>query len=173
MRDATRLRLGRLIRHCVTVWILCALAWPGAAAKLFHNDGTVVEGRIISETPDDVRVETRFGVLTYQKTDLIRIERDVDPASRLTPTPRPLDYSSLVTTGPVNPDNPPVVAPFALLASQGITAEMYRGGARPVPLRLTTTTTADTTAPAAATPEATPVPTPVAPPEPGPHNIGL
>lgn len=131
-------RLTRGLRTCALVGGVFTAIWPAAAAKLFHNDGTVIEGKITAETPDDVRIETKFGVLTYQKTDLTRIERDVDPASRITPTPRPLDYSSLLTTGPVKPQNPPPVVPFAWLADQGITAEMFRGGARPVPPKPTT-----------------------------------
>ncbi|MCX7717351.1 MAG: hypothetical protein N2111_02965 [Candidatus Sumerlaeaceae bacterium] len=174
MSSRTCSRLSCRLRRSLLLGLAVCATWPTAAAKLFHNDGTVIEGKITAETPDDVRIETKFGVLTYQKTDLTRIERDVDPASRITPTPRPLDYTSLVTTGPIKPQDPPPVVPFAWMAEQGITAEMFRGGARPVPPKITTSAVGMTTAPAvAATPSVTPTVTPVPPPEPGPHHIGI
>ncbi len=83
---------------------------PIRAARLFHNDGTVVEGHILGETPDDVRIETKFGTFTYPKAELTKIQRDATP----TPAPTPVDntppnFSTFVPREPVDPFAPPRV----------------------------------------------------------------
>lgn len=109
---------------------LCAA--PLLGARLVHNDGTVVQGRIVNETPDDVRIETTYGVLTYQKSDLATIERDTAAPVVQRQTTAPMDLSPLLPAGPINPMSPPSPPPLVYLGAQQITADMYRNGVRPV-----------------------------------------
>lgn len=102
------------IRSFVKIALPCAwiglLATPAMCDKLYHVDGTVVEGKILKATPDEVRIETKYGTLTYNQSDLVKIERDADLAKQqATPKPSatPLNLAVQIPAGPVNPFAPP------------------------------------------------------------------
>lgn len=142
--------------------LFLAMVVPCPAAKLTHLDGTVVTGRIVNETPDEIQIETSYGVLVYKTSELVNVERDAlsTPVAAQGHTTVPLDYRQLLPTGPVNPFSPPVLSPLVHMAAQGITAEQYRGGVRPY-IPPISAPTPQTTATATALPGAqTPTPTP-------------
>lgn len=88
------------------------------AARIHHKDGTTVEGKIVYETPEQIRIETSYGTLNYPKEDLTKIERD-GPAGGV-PTPR-LNYTAVIPAGPVNPSTPPQVPPLVRFSSRSTT----------------------------------------------------
>lgn len=92
------------------------LAASATADKLHHSDGTVVEGKIVGEGPDDVRIETKYGTLTYEKVNLTKIERSSDGSKPATPTPTPANYTNLIPAGPIDPFAPPKIVPLVQLS---------------------------------------------------------
>jgi hypothetical protein len=82
--------------------------------RIFCTDGTVVEGRIIDENMEQVRIETRRGTFSYQRVDIRRIERAAAKATP-SPTPKPtpfFDINRVLPSGPLNPANPPKIPPL-------------------------------------------------------------
>jgi hypothetical protein len=79
--------------------------------KIICTDDTIVEGKILSESPEQVVIMTRRGRFTYQRVDIRRIEREPPKA---TPTPVPVvtpfyDIQKVLPSGPLNPISPPKV----------------------------------------------------------------
>mgnify|MGYP001408303928 CR=1 FL=1 len=108
-----------LLRHLLATAVVPALmittaARRAEAARIHHKDGTTVEGKIVHETPDQIRIATAYGTLNYPKEDLTRIERDGPAAGG--PTPR-VNYTAAIPAGPVNPSNPPQVPPLVRFSS--------------------------------------------------------
>lgn len=57
---------------------------PAKTDKLYHNDGTVIEGKIASETADNVKIDTKYGTFSYARTELAKVERADGTASGAT-----------------------------------------------------------------------------------------
>jgi hypothetical protein len=91
--------------------------------RLFHVDGTIIEGNVTKETDDDITIETKYGSLIYQKIDLSRVMRDgvVNVAPTTGPAEvKPKDYSTMIPPGPVDPFRPPQIPPIVQLAARGV-----------------------------------------------------
>ena len=117
---------GRL--KAIAAALGCVLGmWPfGAPAdKLYHVDGSVIEGNVLMETEDEVKVDTKYGQLIYSKVDLTKIERDMPREGVPTPapaaTPTPVNYATIIPAGPVDPFSPPVVPPIIEMIAKGET----------------------------------------------------
>ncbi|MHC4662285.1 MAG: formylglycine-generating enzyme family protein [Planctomycetota bacterium] len=52
------------------------LALPIAADTIHFKDGRVLKGKIIKETDKEVTIKLKYGEMTYQKTEIDRIERN-------------------------------------------------------------------------------------------------
>ncbi|MBX7245971.1 MAG: hypothetical protein K1X53_10770 [Candidatus Sumerlaeaceae bacterium] len=132
--------------------VLCAalalVTGMAGADKLYHSDGTVVEGRILEESPDVIKVETTYGTLKYDKVDLIKIERTPPagstPVAVVQATPAVKSLAGMLPKGPINPFAPPAYV------------NLVDAGGHKAPPVTTATVTAKPTpapgAPAAATP---------------------
>jgi hypothetical protein len=146
-----QLPLSQYIAH--TAIILCTLVPTAWGDALKHIDGTLVEGTIVSETTETIRIKTQYGIFTYPRSEIREITRPVvvtpTPAPVVTPTPTPVNFLSDLPRGPINPFAPPRNlpnltergAPYAPVTSAPLTA----------------------IAPLAPTPAVTPDQTPVAP----------
>jgi hypothetical protein len=105
--------------------------------RLHHLDGSVIEGKILFESPQEVRIETKYWTLTYEKIELARVERGLDESTKATTTPAvtpvPPDFSSFIPAGPVNPYSPPQAPSIAMAAASGITPPPQNKQAIPAP----------------------------------------
>jgi hypothetical protein len=105
--------------------LLCAIPSGALADKLYHVDGTVIEGNVLMETEDEVKVDTKYGQLIYSKMDLTKIERAFQQEGVPTPppaaTPTPVNYATMVPAGPIDPFAPPVVPPIVEMMAKGET----------------------------------------------------
>ena len=113
--------------------ILCMLVPSARADSLKHIDGTLVEGTIMSETTETIRIETKYGVFTYPRSEIAEIKRPVvatpTPAPVVTPKPTPVNLLSTLPRGPINPVSPPrnlpnlteLGAPYAPVTSAPLT----------------------------------------------------
>jgi hypothetical protein len=104
------------MRRCMRAGLYSALFFSGGtealADKLTHEDGTVVEGTIKQETPDQIQITTRHGDFTFEKADIVKIERTSGRA-QATPPPTPLvDNSKYIPAGPIDPFKPPQIPPL-------------------------------------------------------------
>jgi hypothetical protein len=81
--------------------------------RIFFSDGTMVEGRILEDRPEEVRIETKRGTFTFQRVDVRRIERAAAKSSSnggaaMTPF---FDVHRTLPTGALNPAKPPQIPP--------------------------------------------------------------
>ena len=151
----------------LTLGAVSSAAW---AARLVHSDKTVIEGKILSETPDKITIETRYGVFAYSPSEIVEITRDQPPP---TPTPvaaapTPVNYQSAIPAGPVDPFNPPKLPNLMEMARQKMTPPPDPNAPVPIAPRhdgastATSAAASPTTASAGgARPTPVPAPTPV------------
>ena len=114
--------------------ILCMLIPTAWGDSLKHVDGTLIEGTIVSETTETIRIETKYGVLTYPRSEITEIKRPFvatpTPAPVVTPKPTPINLMSTLPRGPINPFSPPrnlpnlteLGAPYAPVTTAPLTA---------------------------------------------------
>lgn len=106
----------RVMAKVAVGWAVGALIYSGAQADtLRHIDGTQVEGKIIYETPDEIRIQTKYGTLTYDRADLAKIQRSPAAGAAATAaaaTPTPINLAEKIPAGPINPFAPPAVQPL-------------------------------------------------------------
>ncbi|MGI8906835.1 MAG: hypothetical protein ACR2IE_10130 [Candidatus Sumerlaeaceae bacterium] len=81
------------------------------ADRLHHVDGTLIEGRIIAETGEKIQIETKYGTLNYDRSDLVRVERTATAATTTSGTvaAAPVNLMRYIPQGPINPFAPPQV----------------------------------------------------------------
>jgi hypothetical protein len=105
------------------------LATTAPLERIETTDGITVEGRIISENPEEVVIQTRIGTFTYQRVDIRQIIRPT-PVPPQTPAPQVTPFFNIQATlpsGPLDPLAPPRVPPvyqFALMAFRRVMASM-------------------------------------------------
>jgi hypothetical protein len=121
---------------------------PAFADRLVLNDGTIIEGKIEAETIDDIRVVTRHGDFTFQKSDLSGIQRDSAKTVPTTNTAPALNLLKYIPPGPVDPLNPPGIQPLLQFAPPRPTA----------PLAASTSASAALRTPAQPAPNQSPAP---------------
>jgi hypothetical protein len=98
--------------------VLVACIQPAAADRLYHTDGTVIEGRILSENANAVQIDTKYGKLNYDRSDLVRVERSPTAVSVTSGTAAaaPVNLMKYIPQGPVNPLAPPQIPMLVTLA---------------------------------------------------------
>lgn len=113
----------RLVKNCsLLVATICAallcIAAVAHADKLYHVDGTVIEGKIQTETADKILIETKYGRLNYDRADLLRVERSAAAVSVTSGTAAAasINLMKYVPQGPVNPFAPPQMPLLVTLA---------------------------------------------------------
>lgn len=112
--------------------LLVAGASAAWADKLTHSDGTVVEGTIKSENPDQVQITTRHGDFTFDKGDLVKIERT--SRKQATPAAAPtIDNSKHIPAGPINPFSPPQIPPLVRMIPTAATTSAGTTGTATTP----------------------------------------
>ena len=114
--------------------ILCMLVPAAWGDSLKHVDGTLIEGSIVSETTETIRIETKYGVFTYPRSEITEIKRPFvatpTPAPVVTPKPTPVNLLNTLPRGPINPSSPPrnlpnlteLAAPYAPVTTAPLTA---------------------------------------------------
>lgn len=112
-----------MVKNCSRVIVaLCAvvllLGKAAKADKLYHTDGTVIEGKIQAETADKIVIETKYGQLNYDRADLLRVERAPTAVTVTTGTAAaaPINLMKYIPQGPVNPFAPPQIPILVTLA---------------------------------------------------------
>lgn len=101
------------------VMVLVAVGHCAAYAdRLYHNDGTTIDGKIQKVTESEITIQTKYGTFTYHKADLRKVERDAPAGGTPTPMPTPVMNKAIaIPPGPVNPFEPPTVPPLFTLES--------------------------------------------------------
>ena len=158
----------RIALACIALLGMLAATPAAAADRLVHTDGTVIEGRIVSQTQAEISIETQYGTFRYPMHEITEIIKDKPEPTPTPPpaTPTPVNYQTALPRGPINPNAPPSIQNLVAMAARGIpppgdgttTPSAVTRPAAPV-----TTATAPGTNPAAPPVPGTPVPTPAIP----------
>lgn len=151
---------------CIALLGVLAPASSMAADRLVHTDGTIIEGRILSQSPAVISIETQYGTFKYPMHEITEVIKDKPEPTPTPPpaTPTPVNYQTALPRGPINPNAPPSIQNLVAMAARGIPPPgdgITTPSATPRPATSATTATA-VAAPTPPTP-GVPVPQPTAP----------
>ncbi len=109
--------------------MLLCIVWPTVVRAVprdivVHRDGTKVEGSIVSETAEEIILDSKYGKLHFRKADLAQVQRGVDPDAQQTTAPvesPTYDYRVYIPEGPIDPERPAKPIVIAELIRRGLT----------------------------------------------------
>jgi hypothetical protein len=112
---------------CLGFGLLCSSSF---ADKLYHVDGSIIEGQIVDQNADKILIKTKYGTLNYDRSDLVKIERSGSAGTQQTSgtaSAGPMNLMQYIPKGPVNPMAPPQIPALFSMAPKPSAAPVAAG----------------------------------------------